>query len=669
MTRFTNAVSTFRLARGGRLVAGVLLLLVALTLALVFFPWDLMRGPLNRYVSEQTGRQFEITRRLDVKLGRTTRVLADGIEFANPSWARDPYLVKAEAAEIQVRLWPLLFGRVELPVVSLRKPELGLQMEPDGRRTWALGKDTADESNVPLIGQLLVDQGVLHYLATARGADIRADFALAAEESSALPLSYKARGKWKGEPFAAQGRTGGVLQLSADTTGSFPMEITATAGRTRLKASGSITNLAEIAGMDAQFQLEGQSLEDLYKLVGVVLPGTPPYRLQGQLNKQDLLWSVKQIKGVLGKSDLSGDLAFDRSRAVPLLSGKVQSRVLDFEDLGPMVGQASDNVPKDMTKTAAPAPQKKTVRRAGRVLPDTKLDFVRLKAMDADVQYSAADIRHVKALPLDSMTAHILLRKGVLELDPLKLGVAGGQLAGRLAIDSNASPSSIETRLDARAIQLNQLFPTIETTKSSLGKISGQVDLKGQGGSTAQMLASSSGNVAFLMGSGEISNILLEFMGLDGGEVIKFLVRGDRNVRLRCAAASFEVRQGLMTSRAIVLDTVDTVVNGRGQVSLADETLDLVLYPSPKDGSILSFRSPLKIGGTFGAPTAGPDKGALAGRAGIALALGAINPLLALAATIETGPGQDANCSQLLQQAAAAASKATSTGAVPAATK
>lgn len=666
MTRFTHAVSTFRLGWGGRLVAGVLLLLATLTLALVFFPWDTMRGPLNRYVSEQTGRSFEITRRLEVKLGRTIRVLADGIEFANPSWARDPYLVKAEAAEIQVRLWPLFFGRVELPMVSLRKPQLGLQMEADGRRTWALGKDTSDESSVPSIGQLLVDQGTLHYLAVARGADISADFALVAEDSSALPLSYKARGKWKGEPFAAEGRTGGVLQLSADTTGSFPLEINATAGRTRLKASGSITNLAEIAGIDAQFQLEGQSLEDLYKLVGVVLPGTPPYKLQGQLGKQGLLWSVKQIKGVLGKSDLSGDLAFDRAGAVPLLTGKVQSRLLDFEDLGPMVGQASSNVPKDMTKTAAPSPPK-TSRRAGRVLPDTRLEFARLKAMDADVQYSAADIRHVKALPLDSMTAHILLRKGVLELEPLRVGVAGGQLAGRLAIDSNTSPSSIETRLDARAIQLNQLFPTIETTKSSLGRISGQVDLKGQGGSTAQMLASSSGNVAFLMGSGEISNILLEFMGLDGGEVIKFLVRGDRNVRLRCAAASFEVRQGLMSSRAIVLDTVDTVVNGRGQISLADETLDLVLYPSPKDGSILSLRSPLKIGGTFGAPTAGPDKGALAGRAGIALALAAINPLLALAATIETGPGRDANCSQVLQQAAATASKAASPGAPPAA--
>jgi uncharacterized protein involved in outer membrane biogenesis len=201
-------------------------------------------------------------------------------------------------------------------------------------------------------------------------------------------------------------------------------------------------------------------------------------------------------------------------------------------------------------------------------------------------------------------------------------------------------------------LHLNQLFPAVETTKSGLGKISGQFNLKGRGNSVAQMLGSASGDMAMLMGKGEISNILLEYMGLDGGEIIKFLLRGDRNVQLRCAAAAFDVKQGLMTSRAIVLDTSDTVINGHGRVSLANETLDIILDPVPKDRSILSLRSPLRIGGTFAAPSAGPDKAALAGRVGIALVLGAINPLLALAATVETGPGQDANCRAVLAQAA-----------------
>ena len=162
-----------RLARGLAVTVGVLVLLVAVIL---FFPWDLLRGPVNRYVSEQTGRQFEITRRLDVKPGWNTRVRLDGVTFANPEWARDRYLVQAESAEFEIRLLPLLLGRLELPSLVLQAPQLGLQEEADGRRTWALGRDTSDPATVPQIGSLEVDKGELHYVATAQGADIRMGF-------------------------------------------------------------------------------------------------------------------------------------------------------------------------------------------------------------------------------------------------------------------------------------------------------------------------------------------------------------------------------------------------------------------------------------------------------------------------------------------------------------
>jgi hypothetical protein len=293
-----------------------------------------------------------------------------------------------------------------------------------------------------------------------------------------------------------------------------------------------------------------------------------------------------------------------------------------------------------------------------KVLPTATLDLVKLKAMNADVIYSALDIRHIEELPLDKGSVHVKLNNGVLRLDPMALGVAGGMLTGQITIDANVKPAAFDTKFDLRAVQLNKLFPTIENTKTSFGKVSGQVGLKGRGSSMAQMLGSASGDVAMLMGQGEISNILMEYMGLDGGEVIKFFLRGDRNVQLRCAAAAFEVKQGVMSSKVILLDTSDTVINGNGQISLTGETLDIVLKPEPKDKSILSLRSPLKIGGTFAAPTAGPDKAALAGRAGLAIALGVINPLLALLATVETGPGQDADCSAALGIAANPKTKA-----------
>ena len=659
MNNFSLLSTTFR-----RWLAGLAALLIALVLMVYFFPWDVLRGPINRYVSEQLGRRFEITKRLSVNVGRTTTVRAEGIEIANPEWAHDPYLLKATVAEFDINLLPLIFGKVVLPQISLSEPKIGLQIEPDGRRTWALSRDTSDTGAVPEIGAIVVDKGNVNYRARAQGADLDVEFFLLKEEGNPLPLSYKANGKWKNDAFTANGRSGGVLKFSQDSQASFPLEMNAVAGRTRLKAKGSIANLAELAGIDATFDLQGQNLDDLFNLLGVVLPSTPPYKLRGKLDKQEKLWAVSQIQGVLGKSDLSGALSFDQSAAVPFLSGKMQSKVMDFADLGPVIGLVPSNESNSKVKsrvTFGPANKartgaSKTAPRAGtapgKVLPVTPLDVAKLKAMNADVTYSAADIRHVKELPLDKGSVHIKLKAGVLQLEPISLGIAGGSVAGTVRIDANTIPAAFSTKLDVRAVQLNQLFPAVESTKTGLGKISGQFDLKGRGNSVAQMLGSASGDVAILMGKGEISNILLEYMGLDGGEVIKFLLSGDRTVRLRCAAAAFDVKQGLMSSRAIVLDTSDTLITGEGQISLANETLDILLKPQPKDVSILSLRSPLRIGGTFADMTAGPEKTALAGRAGLALLLGIINPLLALAATIETGPGEDADCVDVLKQAA-----------------
>ena len=647
-----------------RWVAVTGIVLAVLVLVVFFFPWDSLRGPLNRYVSDQLGRRFEITRHLSVKPGWTTTVSAQGIEIANPPWARDPYLLKAASAEFDIRLLPLLAGKIVLPRIKLAEPEIGLQTEPDGRRTWAFSRDTSEKGTAPQIGSLIVDQGRVGYLDKARGADLKAQFSLAPVAGNDLPLSFKASGRWNNETFTANGRTGGVLAFSQDAKASFPVEINAVAGRTRLSAKGAVTDMAALAGIDANFELQGENLDDLYGLLGIVLPATPPYKLRGKLDKKDKTWAVSQIQGMLGKSDFSGALSFDQSLAVPLLTGKVQSKIMDFADLAPVIGMAPPDRPRPKetsvtssaaAKAAPMASSKKALARTsapGKVLPRTPLDVTRLKAMNADLTYSAADIRHVKELPLDKGSVHVKLNAGVLQLEPISLGVAGGTIAGTIRIDSTVLPAAITSRLDVRALQLGRLFPAVESSKTGIGKFSGQFNLAGRGNSVAQMLGSASGDMAILMGKGEISNILLEYMGLDGGEVIKFLVRGDTKVQLRCAAAAFDVKQGVMTSRAIVLDTSDTVISGEGQISLADETLNILFKPQPKDMSILSLRSPLRIGGTFSDTTAGPETSALAGRVGIALALAAINPLLALAATVETGPGVDADCAAVLSRAA-----------------
>ena len=328
-----------------------------------------------------------------------------------------------------------------------------------------------------------------------------------------------------------------------------------------------------------------------------------------------------------------------------------------MDDLGPLIGLPPTERSAKAIEGVEPPPSiaqvKHSRRDSGRkVLPTATLDFERLRAMNADVQYTADKIRNVRDVPLDRGGVHVKLQDSVLTLDPLDLGVAGGKVAGAIRIDARQNPADIRASLDVHGMQINRLIPKVETLKTSFGRLDGRIKLSGHGTSVAScLLGDSSGDVAAITGRGEFSNLLLEFAGLDGGEVIKFILRGDRTVTLRCAAVAFDVHKGQMDGRGLVFDTTDTVFHATGQANLANETMHFVIDQRPKDKSILSLRSPLIVGGTFGSPTIGIEPGPLVERGLAALALGAVTPMLALAATFEPGPGVDADCKALLAEA------------------
>ncbi len=282
-------------------------------------------------------------------------------------------------------------------------------------------------------------------------------------------------------------------------------------------------------------------------------------------------------------------------------------------------------------------------RASAKLLPDTPYELDKLRAMDADVRWKAHRIE-TRKLPIDDMDAHLLMENGLVRLDPLNFGVAGGDIRSTIRMD--ARESTIRTRADiaARGLNLAKLLPTVELARDAIGKVGGDIKLAGRGNSIAKMLGSADGTAAVGMGSGQISNLLMEYAGLDIAEALKFLVRGDRKVPIRCAFGDFAVANGVMTANSLAFDTTDTIIVGEGTINLRDETLDLKLRPRPKDRSLFVFRSPLLVGGTFKDPSFRPDMKRVGLRGALALVLGNIAPPAALLATLELGPGEDSGC-------------------------
>lgn len=659
VTHATPAASTSGSAwRRAAIVVAVVL--VALVLLVVFFPWDAMRGPIGRYVSDKTGRHFAITRHLSVSLGRTTHVRAEGVEFANPKWASDPWLLRADTVDMQVRLWPLLHGQLILPSLSVQHAESGLQELPDGRKTWDLsrpGSKPSSKSQLPAIGRLAVDDGRVHYLAPAQRIDVQAQLSMQPDPANASKaLAVQADGRFRDQPFHATGHAGDVLQIVQGSQKPFPAEVRIEAANTRMHVVGTVAQLVPVGGISADVDVQGRSLADLYHVTGVVLPETPSYKLQAHVNDDGPTWKASSIRAQLGKSDLTGELALDDSQPVPLLSGKVQSERLDFADLGPLIGldeKPRPGTPAPPSTPDAKAPKKQAVSAPGKVLPDRSLDLDRLRKMNADVQYSAVHIVNLNTIPVDQAKLHVQLHNGLLDIDPMDLGFAGGRLTGRVRIDASKDPAASSLKLSARNVKLPKLVSGSSFEKYlSLGTVQADIDLHMRGNSTAKMLATSGGTVAAVMGGAHMSKLASQAADLHVGEVLGLLIKGDKEIDVRCAATAFDVQRGLMQSRALVFDTADTALYGDGSINLAAENLDLVVRQYPKEKSLLSLRSPIRVDGPFRKPNLHLDKTALATKGGASVALGAITPLLALVATIESGGGKDADCGSVLREAA-----------------
>lgn len=636
------------------------LLLVFVAAFLAAFDWNRLRAPIERAAEAATGRALVINGDLDVRLRwPRSRVRVGGIAFANPSWAGEPQMLTADAVEFEIDVPQLFRKSVVVPEVRLDRAVVHLEQSRDGRKNWLLDRSQQDESARVRIGRVALDRGRIVYDDPARGTRIRSEVSTpnaGADDGSAPGLVFRAEGRYEGLAFALRGSGGPVLALR-DESQPYPLDLEASVGRTSLRAHGRVTSLTRFTAVDMQIALRGDSLAQLYPLIGIALPETRPYRTTGRIVRSGRTWRYEKFSGTIGASDIAGSIRVVSGGARPYFEGDLVSRQLVIEDLGPLVGADSAG------RSAASEPAQKG-QAAARVLPDLPFRTARWGSVDADVKFNAKTIRREHGLPLEDLATHLVLRDSVLTLDPLDFGIAGGNLVAAIALDGGKDPIRARARVAAKRLRLDKLFPAVDLTRTSAGEINGEFNLAGTGNSVGRMLATSNGEVGLVVDGGEISNLMMEYVGLDLFEALKFKLAGDRTVRIRCGVAGFRVANGIMRTQMLVFDTDDTNVEAAGSIDLGEERLDLTLQPQPKDASPVALRSPIHVRGSFAEPRVDLDKGGIAARGIGALALGLVNPLLALLPVIETGPGKDSDCGRLIREAKALQPKATPPKAV-----
>ena len=476
------------------------------------------------------------------------------------------------------------------------------------------------------------------------------DASLDPDRREALKIAARAAAGDRALSLTVFGGSSGTL---AENRGDYPFTIVSELGKNKIKVNGTVSLPLTERRFAATIEAKGPDPSPILALFDLPKLQIPPYRLAGVFtNHRDEL-QIKDFDGKVGDSDLAANLVIDTSGERPKIVGQARSKVLDADDLGGLVGARPGTGPGE---TASPGQQAEAQQAAAKptVLPDEPIDPARWRRVDLDLRVAADRIQAGK-VPLDGFSGQITMDDGLLRISEMDLTIGEGHLTGSIEADGRHDPVIAQVDLGLQRASVARLLNRLDVDVAAFGTLSGQaqggVGLGGSGRSIKDILGRSNGQIRLQMEGGQVDRTIVAALGLDLLRLLGAATGASpETVSMQCALASLDVKDGIVTTDPLVIDTEIAEVGGRGTVDLRSEGIDLDLTARPKETPLLTDLTGISVVGRLGKPEIQINPVAIAARGVAAATLGIVlKPFTSLAGAVKdesTSP-----CNQLLERA------------------
>jgi uncharacterized protein involved in outer membrane biogenesis len=573
-------------ASGSSLLAAV----AAVIIVLVSADPNEYRGIFEQTIRSATGRAVTIGN-VDFALSLSPTVVLEDVRLANAAGGSRPQMVAAERVEVEMALMPLFRGEYIAKRFILRGADILLEVDPKGKANWTFtGGDgaaaTGDAMALPQFGRLTIEDSTLSYRdgATGETETFELERVTARPSSQTALLDVDIDSIINGQAVRLSGKVGRLSLL--DGSSPYPVDLAGEVAGLSTTLKGAIAQPLRGRGYSLMLSASGPSLAGLGSLLAADLPPGGPLQLAARVDDADGAIRVHDITGMLGHTDLSGEVAVHPGEPHWLIDADLASHHLDLQDF--IAARADDDSALDDPRLfpAEPLPY----RWIGKIDIIAKLAADELVRGDTTLQAAALE---------GAISA------GRLTLDSLRFGYAGGQVALKGTGDVNPPVPAWTLQGSARRLAGGEaLRRLLGLTMVSGGQADADFGLAAGGRSLREIATSLDGNAGITLVDGQIDDGLMRLF-LTG--LTQAVSAGNRGAQLSCLTAIFDFTDGLGRSRTFVADTGAAVVVGEGDINLRDETISMVFEPSAKDVSLAAVAVPVRVSGPLADPSVGPD--------------------------------------------------------------
>jgi uncharacterized protein involved in outer membrane biogenesis len=571
------------------------------------------RDLVQQRMKAATGRDLVIAGNIDASFSLSPRLSARQVSFRNAPWSDLPQMASLDEIEAEIALLPLLSGEIRINEVVLRGGQVVVETDKNGVGNWVLDlgpqgapvpEDSATTaSGLPRIERLTIEDVTLLHRDGATGE--RHTLAIkrfAAEDAPGVGINVEIKGAWNERPVELAGRTGAPRQF---TEGPLPVNLEGKIGTVAIGLRGDIGDPTTFSDLSLDVTSSGPSLAAVGDIFGIALPDSTPYTLATRVTGGGGKFTFADASAKVGASDAAGNIVLDTASDVTGLTVTLASQRLDFKDLGLDEGSGTAQSNSD-----------------GRLFSAEPWPLDWLKAIDGEITWPIGTLVRGGASARDVAFA-LALKSGTATLEYLKAKVEGGTINGSGSVKVGKNSPVLALKLAADGIQSAPLLSMMGLDHVlTVGRVDMNMDVSGPAASLRALMAGLNGKASFATGEGRVQNafarlLLANLFGLltpSGGDAS----------RISCMAGSFNIKQGIATTRGTVVETPGATVVGSGNIDLRNERIDLRVDPKSKNLNLSAIAVPVRVTGPLSSPNVIPDPVATVGNT-VNFATGTVN--------------------------------------------
>lgn len=375
-----------------------------------------------------------------------------------------------------------------------------------------------------------------------------------------------------------------------------PFRLTLDAAESRVALSGAIARPLGDRDVELALDASGPRFSTLDKLVRASLPPWGPWSAAGRFRMSKQGYAVDDLKLQVGESVLTGTGQYGTAGPRPRIDIALSAPNIQLDDFRLAGWTPVEKKPEPEKELTAEEIRKQAAAASDKA--QTLLSPAVLRRQDVFLDIRVEQVRS-GADQLGSGRLLARLENGRADIGPIEINIPGGSAKLAMGYEPSETDVAVDLKIDVEKFDYGILARRIKPETDLSGSFSVKMDVRSRARYLSDILKHGSGRIEFGVWPVNMQSGIFDLWAVNVLVALVPAVDPGKASKVNCAIGRFDLHDGKLSDRIIVLDTGRMRVVGKGSADFDAESLDLRMRPQAKSAQFLSLATPIRVSGTF----------------------------------------------------------------------